>query len=226
MIYRIDFQHFMTHAIDYFSLPELTHFQYMVVSMKIGVNGTSSNVHKNGNLYPTPDMIEAFAECGDDSIVQKMYDEYLTIKTQDDEWIAGMLYKGMINPLLEHYDVMLVCDRTENIYLDAIAAHMKRVYRLEIIDLNQLFEKGHVGPIRIDRGEIRDKAVTIRRMAGNEMYRSLSSTSDGRATLLQNFNRKEKFSKLKKLGIRVSKDESDTELDKLLTESWVCDEGD
>lgn len=223
MIYRIDLQHFLTHAIDYFSRDELSHFQYAIISAKIANNGRELNVTKLNNLYPTPDIVLSYAEYKDKKILEKMYTDLLTVHDSNDEWIGEIIYKSFVNPLIHHHDVVIICDRTENDYIDILCKHLKKNYEIEVINLNQLFSEGRVGPIYIDRDVIWDKAVDIRRTAGKHQIEAMSSTRDGRMKLLSLWNKKEKIAKLKELGIKVNKGDM-KELDKLLIDAWVEDE--
>lgn len=223
MIYRIDLQHFLTHAIDYFSRDELSHFQYAIISAKIANNGRELNVTKLNNLYPTPDIVLSYAEYKDKKILEKMYTDLLTVHDSNDEWIGEIIYKSFVNPLIHHHDVVIICDRTENDYIDILCKHLKKNYEIDVINLNQLFSEGKVGPIYIDRDVIWDKAVDIRRTAGKHQIEAMSSTRDGRMKLLSLWNKKEKITKLKELGIKVNKGDM-KELDKLLIDAWVEDE--
>lgn len=216
MIYRIDFQHFMTHAIDYFTRDELAHIQYAIISAKVANGGRATNVSKlSATIYPSTETVLAYAEFQDKKILEKMYTDELK-----EEFVGNVIYQAFVNPLINHYDVMIICDRVENDYIDILCSYLKKEFKIEVIDLNELFSKGKVGPIYIDRDAIWDKAVDIRRSAGRSQIEALSSTRDGRMKLVNMWNKKEKIHKLKELGIRITRGDM-KELDKLLIDAWV-----
>lgn len=223
MIYRIDIQHFYTHAIDYFTLDELTHFQYAIISAAVKNGARAANVVKLNGLYPTSEMVMAYAEYHDKKILEEMYTELLVPKkgdnTQGNMWAFNTIYKSFVNPLMSHNDIVILCDQTENDYIDILCKIIKKYFKIDVIDLNKLFKEGHIGPIYFDRDEVWDIAVDVRRQAGKEEIESLSTTRDGRMKLIKLFNKKEKLNKLKELGIKV--DKNDKDLDRLLIEGWV-----
>lgn len=228
MIYRIDLQHFLTHAIDHFSSDYLTHFQYAIISAAIRNGNRVSNVVKINELYPTTEIISAYAEYKDKSIMEKMYTELLVPPKNaknGDYWAANTIYKTFINPLMKHFDIVILCDEKENDYIDVLCKILKKYFSIDVIDLNELFREGKVGPIYIDRNKIWDKAVDIRRQAGKEMISALESTKDGRLKLINMWNKKEKIHKLKSLGITVTESDMNN-LDQLLIDEWVNENDD
>lgn len=230
MIYRIDIQHFLSHAIDHFTAEELSHFQYAIVSAVVRSGGRVPNVVKINDLYPLPEIVMEYADYKDKSIMEKMYMDYLCPKKENDlgmgkNQMANIFYKTFINTLIGHVDVVILCDRSENDYIDVICKVLKKEYKIEVIDLNKLFSEGRVGSIYIDRKEIWDKAVDIRRAAGRDQVKALESTSGGRLKLLNMMNKKQKIEKIEELGIKItSYDKKD--LDSILMDGWVNDEDD
>lgn len=228
MIYRIDMQHYLTHAIDYFTRDELTHFQYAIVSAKIRNGGRVSNMAKISLLYPTPEIIYNYAEYQDVSLMEKMYMEVLYPKKSDSMYftISSEFIKVFVNPLKAHQDIMIICDKDENVYIDVLCKCLKEHYAIEVIDLNVLFSKGRIGPITINLDEIHDRTVDIARAATKEMISQLETTSGGREKLLtQHMSTKNKIDKLKELGIRVTTNNK-KEIDQLLMDAWVNDQED
>lgn len=220
MVYRIDIQHFLTHMIDHFSSDDLVRFQYKIISAKIVNEGLCGNVQKINELYPTSNIVSAYAEYEDTKILEKMFMSILEPdNSKEGDYIANKVYRTIIDPLLNHQDIVLLCDKSENAYLDVLCEFLTKKFAIEVIDLNKLFTDGIVDPIYIDRKEINNKAVDIRRKAVNDMYRSLESTKDGREKLLSKMRTKDKKRKLKELGITVTS--NDTDLDKLLIDAWV-----
>ena len=227
MIYRIDMQHFLSHAIDHFTSQDLSHFQYAIVSAVVRNTGKMNNVVKINNLYPLPEIVTEYAEHNDRSIMEKMYMAYLDPKTEDDSIgisaMRNIFYRTFVNPLSLHFNIMIVCDRSENEYIDVICKVLKKRYAIEVIDLNKLFSEGHVGPIYIDRDEIWDKCVDIRRDSARDQNKALASTSEGRMRLLSNMNKKAKIKLIEKLGFHITNYNED-DLDKILIDGWVKDE--
>lgn len=226
MIYRCDLQHFLVHAIDYFSLPELSSIQYAIISSKISSGGRSRNVVKDNVLYPDVDSIIAYDDYKDKKIFEQMYVSMLDDKDKLEESnpFTNNIYKVFINPLLEHYDVMIICDEAENMYIDVLCKYLKDKFEIEVIDLNELFTKGRIGAIYIDRDEIRDKAVDIRRAALKEQIKNMSSTRDGKEQLISKMSKKEKIKQLKKYGVKLGPNDKD--IDQILLEEWCAEDGD
>jgi len=229
MIYRIDLQHYLSHAIDHFTAEDLSHFQYAIISASIRNGGRVLNSVKINDLYPLPEIVTEYAEHQDKSIMEKAYMDYLRPKRDDDSIgknvMANIFYKTFINPLINHANIMIVCDRNENEYVDVICKVLKKEYLIDVIDLNKLFSDGKVGPIYIDRNDIWDKAVDIRREAGKDEVRALESTSGGRLKLLNMMKKREKIKKIKELGINIT-NYNKKDLDSILMDAWVNDNED
>lgn len=230
MIYRIDYQHFLTHAIDYFPAKTLAYqFQYLLLSVAVKFNGRISNgIKVSTDLYPDSDMIADYKLNENYEIFEKAYHAFLDRKPEYGQPITATsvrIYRTIVETYLNHTDVVIVCDKEENFIVDAFCSFIKKKYKIEVIDLNKLFTKGHVDSIRIDFDKTHDIAVDIRRLANNERHKELESTYDGRLKLVRLMTKKEKIKKLKSLGIKVT-DTSERELDRLLMDAYVIDEED
>lgn len=212
MLFRIDIERFLTHAIDHFTCDELSHFEYAIIGT-IKNGGRCKNIAKINGLFPDSDIQSTFIKYNDKTILKKMYTEQL------DE-LGHMIYHVFINTILSHKDIVILCRQQENDYIDILVDYLKKKYSIDCIDLNELFTKGRVGSVYIDRDKIHDKAVNIRRSACSEQVKALESTHEGRLKLLGMMSTKDKMKKLKGLGINVSKSDI-KDLDKLLIESWV-----
>ncbi len=214
--------------IDYFSYEELMHFQYLIMSAKIPFGGRIPNGAKAHALWPPPEIAIELADNPNPKIFEKEYHAFLdsseTGGSTNVTWGGGFIYKTFINPYLNHVDILIICDEKEQYITDALCSYLKKNYKLETIDLNQLFKTGHVGEIYIDRNLTRDKAVDIRRAAGNDMIRALEGTREGRLKVLSMMSKKDKLKKLKELGITVTDKDKDR-LDALLIDAWVDDNG-
>lgn len=223
MIYRIDFQHFLLHAIDHFTRTELLHFQYLIVSANVKGNHKVTNVEKCNDLYPRPEAVIDYAEDQNKNVLEaRMFAEYKSILEDSPD----VFYKLFLNMLAVHNDLVIVCDKTENDYIDVLCKFLKKEFGIEVIDLNRLFTEGRVGSVYIDRDAIMDRTVDFRRAAAKAMSESLESTREGRMRLVTKImNRKQKLHKLRELGIKVRKEDMKN-LDQLLIDAWVEDEDD
>ena len=91
-----------------------------------------------------------------------------------------------------------------------------------MIDLNELFTTGRTGEIYIDIGEIKNKAVDVRKAAVMEARNAMAMTEDGRRKLVGTMSKKEKLWHLKKLGIKLN-DTEKKDIDNILIEAWEDD---
>lgn len=216
LLFRIDRERYLTHAIDHFTRDELAHFQYAIISAGIKNQGKCENIVKISILFPSMDIQRAFIDYQDKSIIKKMYFKELD-ETKNE------MYGLFVNPILQHQDILIICTESENVYIDILLEYLKKNFELDCIDLNELFTKGRVGSVYIDRDAIHNKAVDVRRTVGKIQIEALESTSDGRLKLLNLMGVKDKMKKLKDLGIMVNKSDI-KDLDKLLIEGWVEDD--
>ena len=226
MLFRIDKRHFITHAIDFFTLEELYAFQYMIISAKVPCSNRCTNCRKINDLYPDIETIEEYANTGDKSILEKMYFNMLDPKKGHDIGpgrYSILLYQCFVDPLEKHYNLMIVCDETENDYIDALCKYLKKKFYIEAIDLNELFTKGHVGPIYIDFDQIHDKAVDIRKAAVEEEKRTIAQTRDGKARIIETLSKKQKLKMLNKYGVTINQDNK-KDINTILLEEWCADE--
>lgn len=224
MLYRIDMKNFLVHAIDYFSLSDLTHMEYCIISAKIPNGGKDKHCVKMNDLYPSSDTIVAYTETGDKKLLEEMYIGMMKSKDKNIESnpYSIRIYQTFINPFLQHVNMMIICDESENDFIDALCKYLKEEFGIEVVDLNQLFTKGRVGSVYIDRGEVRDKAVDIRRAAVRDQTRAMASTRDGKEMLIEKMKRKKKIAMLKEYGIKVNPDDN---VDAILLEEWCREDG-
>ena len=220
MLYRIDYQNFLLHAVDYLTLKDFISVQYAVVSAKVKNSGCISSVVSIPDMYPTPEMIDTLIQTEDTEIFYKMYKKYMDDVENGNpnaSLFKQSVYKTFIKPVLNHVDVWIICDRSENVYIDALARYIKESFKLECINLNTLFQKGRIGPIYIDRDEIHDRSVKLTREMVKATKASMSTTLEGREQLIGLMSKKEKLKKLNELGITPF----DTDdIDELLKEAW------
>jgi hypothetical protein len=212
--------------IDYFTREELIHFQYAIISAKIPNQGRCDNVVKVNSLYPDFDSLSTYDEYKDEKIAEKLYFEMLQNEDggrkdyKETPWADYTIYKTFINPLNKHFDIIILCDKMENIWVDFLCKYMKKKFAIEVIDLNKLFSEGKIGPIYIDRKEIWNKSVDVKKSAIEKTKEGLEQTRGGRIKLIGMMSKKEKISKLKEIGIKVTSID-DNNLDALLIDSWA-----
>lgn len=227
MIYRVDLKNYLLHMIDYFTLRELTHFNYAVLSAKITVTDKSLNVAKISTLYPDPEAIIEYSELKDQKIFEKHYFEFLDPDEEDlknmkrglSYYIYNNIFKIFINPLNLHHDILILCDESENYIVDAFCKYLKKRFKIEVIDLNKLFIDGKLGSIYIDRKEINEISRDIKIACGNEWIRSKEQTSDGRAELISMMTKKDKIKKLKEFNYKPTQQDVDN-IDEVLLTVW------
>ena len=224
MLYRIDYQNFLLHAIDYLTLSDIISIQYAVISAKMKNTGSLPNVVSLMDLYPTAEMISTYVQTEDPEILYKMYKKFMDqndVGSKNASLFRQNVYQCLVKPVLDHNDIFIVCDRSENDYVTALARYIKEIFKLECIDLNELFQKGKVGPIYIDRTEIHDRSVKVAKESVKANYQYMETSSEGRARLLTMMSDKEKRKKLNELGITPFPGD---DLDELLTDAWVDDD--
>lgn len=219
MLYRIDIQHFLTHMIDYFSFDELTSAQYLIISAAVMNQHKQKNVVKCPDLYPTTEIVKTYAETGDKKLMEKMFMELLKPEKGSD-WENNVIYRFILDPLDHHFNIIIICDEKENDFIDVIAKYLKKSFSIETINLNELFIKGKLGPITIDREKIRNKTVDVRINALKEEQKRFSATRDGRLHLISLMTTKEKKKKLKELGVNLEFEDKKN-YEKLLVEVWA-----
>lgn len=224
MIYRIDFQNFLLHAIDHLSFMDLNYCEYAIVSSRITCGLRDMHCARINLLYPKNEIVDHYAATGDYEQLEremiKMYDDML----KEDK--TALFYNTFVKPIEDHINVMIVCHREENHYVDALCKFLKKRLYIEVIDLNQLFTKGKLDTIHYDYDKIRDRAVDIRRNAKHEEAKSKASTEEGRMQLLQEWDKKTKLKLCKNLKIRVRSNLREKDIDAILIDAWVKDDDD
>ena len=222
MLYRIDYQNYLLHMIDYFTPMELSNILYAIVSGKIRNGGKTVVVSSCLQMYPTVEMIQVYTETQNKEILYKMYKELLeSSEYKHNKQHVGegtyAVYQTFVKPVLDHYDICIICDRNENEYIDCLVRYIKEKFDLETIDLNVLFKKGKIGPIYIDRKEIHDECVNMNRIVMKTKFDSMASTENGRMELISKMSKKEKLKRLNDFGVTPMKDDN---INELLLDAW------
>lgn len=221
MIYRINLQNFLMKAIDYFTANNIKQCNYAIISAKITNGSKATNASKVSLLYPLPEICIAYNDYHEYEAFEKAYFDQLESKDDIDSRRSynNCLYLTFINPLLHHQDIVILCDKEEDVYIDALCSYLKKNFEITVIDLNELFTKGKIGEIYIDRDIIHDKAVDIRRDAAKVEWNYLEASKDGRKKLLGMMNEKDKIRRLKEYGIKINKNDMKN-IDQLLLDEW------
>lgn len=224
MIYRIDIQNFLLHAIDHLEFVDLNYAIYGIISSAITCGMKDLRCSKFNILYPLTETVMRYADTENKDVLEQelmAYYEKLLFKER-----SPVFYDLFVKPIEEHANVILVCDRCENPYLDVLSAFVKKQFAIEVIDLNKLFEDGHLNPVRYNYSKICDKGKEIREITKREEMLAKASTEDGRMELLQHWNRKTKLALCKELKLRVRKSIDDETLNALLIDAWVREDDD
>ena len=215
MLYRIDYDQFLINMIDYFTLDELKGIQFLIIGT-LPNRGLCTNITKAGVLYPVSETCENYMTYGDKEVMKKMY--YDDLKE-----CKEVIYTTIVENILNHVDIMIVCRKAENDYIDVFCEYLKEKFDVDCIDMNKLFAGETLDEIKLHGRKIRNNSIGIRRKAAEDAVKSLSSTASGRRKLMGMMSVKEKINRLKEVGIHVSKADIQN-LDELLLEAWVEDD--
>lgn len=216
MLFRVDFEHFLTHMIDHFPREVLCNMHYPIVSAGVRCGGRASNVAKVNELYPSAELTISYSENKNKDVLRRAYKDEL-------KDCLHTLYVTFAEPIMtHHHNMCITCMRQENDFVDILAEFIEEQFGIHCIDLNELFTKGHVDQFFLDTKEINNKLVSIRREFGKKMMKEMELTEGGRANLLKSMSKKEKIAKLRDIGIKVNKSDEDN-LDNILQEAWVND---
>jgi len=220
--------------IDYFTREELLHCQYALVAATIGHQGGSNQVKGFNMFYPNLDIIDNFSDHGDAELAKKEYLEYLFPKQKDmkkDElhddryWAYDIIYRTFVSPLKLHHDIILVYDDPVEMYMDVLCDAIYEKFKVKFINLDTLFKTGRVGPIYLDIKKVFKDTKPMMNKITLEEIKVMESSEEGRSYLVARMNTQEKIKKLKKLGIKVSKNDiKDDNLDKILKDAWILND--
>lgn len=201
--------------IDYFPADELETFQYAIISKKIAMNNRIENGNKISVLWPSNDIVNDYYEHQNYEAMKRMYLEWL-----DRKECRGAIYDCFVTTMIANQSVVIMCRDIETPFIKVFCEYLEDKYSIECGDLNQLFTKGKMGSVYIDKKEIHNRAVDLRIKVGIEKVKSRETTSEGRLELLKLMKTQDKIDKLKQLGFKVTKRDKPN-LDKMLIEEWV-----
>lgn len=215
MLFRINYENFLVHMVDYFSAEELTSLNYLLVSAGIGAQGRCANVAKDaGGLYPNSDDISEYLDTENIEIFRKKYYGFLKKNAKPSA------YANIIQPILKHrHNIVLMCRKDEDFYMDILIEFLSKEFNLQSINLNELFEKGETDIYYLDKTAVHNRSVEVAREIVEESKQAYMSTDDGREKLVRHImSDKQKRHELKKMGIDFGKKDN---LDELLLAAWA-----
>ncbi len=215
MLFRIDYEHFLSHMIDHFTRNEILQMLYIVISANMPIGSRSvTNISKFSEFYPTTEDIQTLISTGDEKLFKKIYID----KLHEDTSTRIDIYNTFVTPVDHHTNICILCRENENLYIDAIVEYLKTEYTVDCVDLNKLFTDGHSGELYINFDKVHDKMVGVRRIAAKMNYEMLERTPDGRREIMSRMSKKDKIKKLREMDISVNKND---DIDTLLKDEWV-----
>lgn len=222
MIYRIDFQTFLLHGIDYFTREELMDMKYMLVTLKL-MNGGAvrDKVTKYIDVVPN-NIVGEFDPNTEKEKFRRAYLSMLKERNYIDETlsITASIYKNILHPLVNHEDRMLMCDQTENYMLDIFCEFLKDKFNVDVINLNKLLLEGDHDTVKYKYQHYKNLCHKIHKEVADQYSRDQCSTSKGRKKILKKWSSDQKARQLKMLGVNAKK-YNKKDYDKILTDLWV-----
>lgn len=226
MILRINWEHYLSHAIDYFTKDELLSFRYIIISAMISHNNLSDDVKKLSQLYPRDDVILVHDNEGDLIQAEKLYIDWLMAKDTPGrnfngyEWATHPIGMHILKPLTMHQHVMILCTKDEDWIIDSFCKYLKLRYELDVFDLNQFFATGQATQISINPDAAEKAYVKSVKQANDEGNEALESTAEGRYRRLLEMSKKQLLRKAEEVGIDT-KGMSIEDVVKDLVDAWV-----
>lgn len=226
MVGRITYKNFLMYFIDYFELDEIKSFYYLLISAAIPNERLNENVVKVWDLYPSSELVMMLDDSNGNIIIdESRYENFKKEYFKELDESKNVIYKSILSPILHHNsNFMIVSSEKESMIIDALCEYLKKKFKLPIINLDELFEKGETDVFYIDKHKMHNAAVSLAREVSHNQVEGLKKTEEGRKRLLTKMNEKELRRLLKELDIRVSKNTSMSELIKLANENWVYNE--
>lgn len=215
MLYRIDYEHFLTHMIDYFTRAELLSLHYVIISNNILNTNKYPYVVKESALYPDRDTVMDYHNF-------KNYEKFKIKYFDELKVYHGLIYNSLFLPLFKHKSVVIICRKIENFIIDALCEYILEKFKVGSIDLNKLFSEGFIDNIIYpsDRDSMREVKHEMVKQMSKEMYEENLRTNSGRLKILNHMKLKHKLKFLKKLGYNPDKIK-ESEIDQIIIDDWV-----
>ena len=217
MIYIISHEKFLMHMIDYFTKEELSYLEYRIISAGIIAGNNVMSVSSANALFPSFENQNNWIETQNREVLTNGFYADLDLEFNN-------LYYSILKPFYDHCDVVLITTESEYVYLEILAKYIFEKFSIPVINLNELFHRGELDPVKWNPKRIRESIEKLQRKIKETNNDSMQSTASGRITLLQHMNRKERIKKLIQIGVDVDAHESDEMIQELLMEAWVKDD--
>ena len=208
MLYRIDFEHFLVHAIDHFTKYELNSFHFIIISAGIVNTAKVSNVTKINTLFPNGEIFNQYMESHNLTRFNEFY------KNQLDDY-EPVFYKSIISPLDHHKSVVLICRQAENFIIDYLCKYILEKYKIDTIDLNHLFIHGVINDFNFDLDEFKKICIEQKIKSGKELIELKKQSPAGRTELFEAMKKKDKIHLIKEIGYNHKKLNNDN-IDKII----------
>lgn len=216
MLYRINFEHFLSHMIDHFTRGEILSFYYIIIGAGVKNTNKVENVLKPTWSYPNNSIIDHYWQTKDRERFIKDYLEELDLNKDS-------VHSYIVKPIINRRNVILVSKKAEDIITDGFVLYLKKTFKIDCIDLNELFSKGSVGEIQYDFDLIHKESQKVFDEEEKIWRKSQLETEAGRANLFLNMTDKEKIKKVKELGYNPSK-LSSQDINQIINEEWVIEQ--
>ena len=215
MLYRIDYEHFLLHFIDYFTRKELISIKYIIISANVFNTDKMPMVSKAICFYPSNELTSNYQRNNDIELFNKDYFKELDSTNY-------LLYEYLIEPLTNHEPIIIICRTKENFIIDIFCQYMLEKYKIDCIDLNQLFINGKINSIEYNHNELKETAKNIKTEHAKNWFNTCKHTIDGRKQLVNTINDKLKKKIIKELGYDVKKINK-SQYNEILNNDWVND---
>lgn len=214
MLYRIDYEHFLLHAIDYFTRKELISINYIIISGNIFNTDKMPTVTRQVSLYPSSELINKY-------LANKNLDLFKQEYFYELDNVDNIIYSNLIKPLINNYEpIFIICRIKENFIIDALIEFIHNKYKIDCIDLNKLFINGELSLIDYDQDKIKKVFKETEARVAKDWINMQKETKEGRKQLIKSMSDKVKAKLIKKLGYNTNKI-SKSEYDDILTNDWV-----
>ena len=216
MLYRIDFEHFLVHAIDHFTRVELNSFHYVIISAGIVNTGKARNVVKINTLFPDYEIYNDYLQYKNLERFKKNYFNKL------DDYKEDVIYRSIINPLSKHESLLLICRRMENFIIDVLSEYLLKEFKIDTIDLNHLFINGVINNFNFSLEEFKENYINFKINAVKKLVELKEKSPSGRAELFAKMDEKDKRSLIKKIGYNP-KNLNLEQIDSIIKNEWIPD---
>ena len=216
MLYRIDFEHFLVHAIDHFTRVELNSFHYVILSAGIVNTGKAINVVKINTLFPDYEIYNDYLQYKN---LERFKENYFN---QLEDYKEDVIYRSIISPLIKHKSLLLICRRMENFIIDVLSEYLLKEFKVDTIDLNHLFINGVINNFNFSLEEFKESCVNFKIDAAKKLVELKEKSPSGRAELFAKMDEKDKRNLIKKIGYNP-KNLNLEQINSIIKNEWIPD---